>query len=243
MAPPNTLANDTEKAFQAADPEHFRFQTEAPFVSQRERELLSQAFLPLGQRPLDIGCGEGATLLHLGAKGAVGVDLFEDKVRFAQAAVPECHFEVGSIYDLPFPTGAFDHVLLRDVVHHLDEPARAFEECARALEAGGRLDVLEPCRYNPLIALHALTHREERGELRSTVPFLRGLIERHFRIASVTRMQPLPVHRIVFHPRMGAPDLAENHTVCSIVSTVEALAERIVPQAFWTYIHVRAYLR
>lgn len=243
VAPQNILARDSEKAFQDADPEHFRFQTEAPFVSQRERELLMQAFMPLGQRALDIGCGEGATLLHLGAQGAVGVDLFEDKIRFAKEAVPACHFEVGSIYDLPFPAGAFDHVLLRDVVHHLDEPARAVEECARVLETGGRLDLLEPCRYNPLIALHALTHREERGELRSTVPFLRGLIERHFRIEAVTRLQPLPIHRVVFHPRMGSPQLADNPTVCSVVSTVEALAERLVPRVFWTYIHVRAQLR
>lgn len=233
-----------EDAFGAAQPEHFAWRTSAPFVRERERELVEAAFLPLGGRVLDVGCSEGATLFHLGQpEGAVGVNLFEDKLRFARARLPRCRFVSGSAYDLPFEAGAFDHVLVRDVIHHLDRPASALAECKRVLAPGGRINVLEPCRYNLLIFLHALAKPEERGELRSTMPFLEALLEEAgFRVASRTRHQPLPVHRIVFHPQMGRPTLAENDWMRAAVAGTERLARRVVPKRFWAYLHLRGVL-
>jgi SAM-dependent methyltransferase len=234
-----------EDAFGEAQPDHFAWQTRAPFVGERERELVEAAFLPLGERVLDVGCSEGATLFHLGAPaGAVGVDLFEDKLAFARAQLPGCRFVTGSAYELPFDAGAFDHVLVRDVIHHLDRPERALAECRRVLVAGGRIDVLEPCRYSPLIFLHALVKPEERGELRSTMAFLADLLEvAGFRVVSRTRHQAMPVHRIVFHPEMGRPALANNGLVRAAVARTERLAERVLPKPFWAYLHLRATLR
>ena len=40
-----------EAAFGKAAPDHFDWQTTSPVVSDRERELVQGAFLPLGQRP------------------------------------------------------------------------------------------------------------------------------------------------------------------------------------------------
>jgi SAM-dependent methyltransferase len=45
---------------------------------------------------------------------------------------------------LPFVAGAFDAVLALDLLHHLDEPARFFEECVRVLKPAGRVAVVEP---------------------------------------------------------------------------------------------------
>ncbi len=87
------LRDHLADAFGAAAPEHFDWQTRGAFVSEREAELVRQAFLPLGKRVLDLGCGEGATLYHLGApEGAVGVDLFADKLAFARRRLPACRF-------------------------------------------------------------------------------------------------------------------------------------------------------
>lgn len=227
-------------AFGAAAPEHFAWQTEAAFVAERERDLLRAAFLPLGRRVLDVGCGEGATLLHLGApEGAVGVDLFEDKVAFARAQLPGCRFVTASAEALPFADGDFDHVLVRDVIHHVPEPARLLTECHRVLAPGGRIDVLEPCRYNPLIFLHAVMNRAERGELRSTMEFLSGLVGRRFEGVTTARFQPMPIHRVVFHPVLGWPRLAEQSAVRWLVDGVERLAGRVVPEGAWAYLHVR----
>jgi len=228
-------------AFGAAAPEHFDWQTSGAFVSEREADLVRGAFLPLGERILDVGCGEGATLYHLGApKGAVGVDLFEDKLVFARTRLPACSFVVSSVEEMPFDAGSFDQVIVRDVVHHLDEPERLVDECFRVLTPGGRIDVLEPCRYNPLILLHALTNRAERGELRSTLPFLARLLSRRFTVQMTARYQAMPIHRLVLHPDMGRPSLGESPTVRRALAGFERLAEAVLPSPSWAYIHVRA---
>lgn len=230
-----------QTAFGEAAALHFSWQTRAPGVAEHERDLCEKAFLPLGARVLDVGCGEGATLFHLGAPaGAVGIDLFASKVAFAQRELPECRFLAASAYELPFERGAFDHVLARDLIHHLERPERFIDECARVLAPGGRIDVLEPCRYNPLIALHALTNKVERGELRSTATFLESLLRRRFTVQSTRRHQALPLHRVVFHPVLGRPRWAELRWVAASVSMAERAASRLVPRSMWAYIHVRA---
>jgi ubiquinone/menaquinone biosynthesis C-methylase UbiE len=227
--------------FGDAAPEHFDWQTRGAFVSEREADLVRHAFLPLGRRVLDVGCGEGATLYHLGAPaGAVGVDLFEAKLAFARERLPACRFVAASVEALPFDDSAFDHVLVRDVVHHLDEPARLVDECRRVLAPGGRIDVLEPCRNNPLIFLHALANKAERGELRSTLPFLVDLLSKRFSVQRTARYQALPVHRLVLHPDMGRPSLGEAPAVRALLAGVERAAEAVVPGPLWAYIHVRA---
>ncbi|MEO8903130.1 MAG: class I SAM-dependent methyltransferase [Polyangiaceae bacterium] len=233
-----------EAAFGKAAPDHFEWQTTSPVVSERERALVQSAFLPLGQRVLDLGCGEGATLFHLGAPpGATGIDLFPDKIRFAQERLPQCRFVTGTVYELPFDAGSFDHLLVRDVIHHLDEPQRFVAECARVLAPGGTIDILEPCRYNPLIALHAIMNRAERGELRSTEPFLTGLLRGSFRVENVSRHQPLPVHRLVYHPKLGNPEFARTRGVSKVVDAVERSAKVLMPKGAWAYLHVRATLQ
>jgi SAM-dependent methyltransferase len=231
------------EAFGDADPAQFAWQTEGAFVSQRERALVEAAFLPLGARVLDLGCAEGATLRHLGnPASAVGVDLFPAKLAFARAHAPRGQFVAGSAEALPFADGSFDHVLIRDLIHHIPDPTRMIDECARVLAPGGRIDVLEPCRWNPLIALHAITQPAERGELRSTPGYLSQLLARRFAVAGVTRHQALPLHRLVFHHRRGTMHLAERAGWTAVVDQLERVAATVMPRAAWAYIHVRAYL-
>jgi SAM-dependent methyltransferase len=232
-----------EAAFGDAAPEHFSWQTSAPGIAERERELVQAAFLPLGQRVLDLGCGEGATLYHLGGpEGAVGVDLFPKKIAFAQQQLPMCRFVAASVYELPFEPASFDHLLVRDVIHHLEDPERFIAECVRVLVPGGRIDVLEPCRYNPLIAMHAALNVAERGELRSTEPFLRGLLQQRFVQLRVQRFQPMPLHRLVYHPQLGRPALANSQRFRDGLQRFETLLGSVVPSAAWAYLHLRGQL-
>jgi ubiquinone/menaquinone biosynthesis C-methylase UbiE len=168
------------------------------------------------------------------------VDLFEDKVRFATERLPQCIFRQASVYELPFDDGSFDQLLVRDLIHHLDEPARFIAECARVCSAGGRVDILEPCRNNPLIVAHAILNPVERGELRSTIPFVNTILQGHFRPVGEQYLQALPLHRLVFHPTLGRPRLASSQWVRTAVDAVEAVAERLMPKKTWAYLHVRA---
>lgn len=229
------------EAFGKASPEQFFWQTRHPIVSERERHLVERAFLPLQKRILDVGCGEGATFHHLGApRGAVGIDLFEAKVEFARSQMPECKFERASVYELPFENGSFDQVIVRDLIHHLDEPTRAIDEVRRVLAPGGRLDVLEPIGRNPLVLLHAMVEPSERGELRSTRRYLEGLVGRCFSIISSDSLQPLPIHRLVYHRKVGRPELSESAFARRSVDVMEQAAERLLPEFLWAYLHIRA---
>jgi SAM-dependent methyltransferase len=227
-----------------ATPVHYAWQTEGAYVARKERDLVRAAFFPLQGRVLDLGCGEGATLFHLGEPdGAVGVDLFPEKVAFAQQRLPRCRFVAASALDLPFDAKSFDHVIVRDVIHHIPEPDRLMDEIARVVAPGGRVDVLEPCRYNPLIAMHALAIPVERGELRSTEGYLTGLLLKHFDVASTSRHQALPIHRIVFHPDLGRPAWGNDRVMSGLIRGVEGLAERVLPRIMWAYLHIRAFAR
>ena len=231
-------------AFGHADPDYFAWQTRGAYVAEQERALVESAFLPLGKRVLDLGCGQGATLLHLGARtGVTGVDLFLPRARFAAVAVPGPKFLTASGLALPFRDGAFDHVVIRDVIHHLDHPAQVLEECARVLAPHGRLDVLEPCRLNPLIALQGLLRPEERGELRSSEPFLKKLLAARFDVLRVQRLQPLPLHRVVLHPTMGSPSLGDHPIASVVLGLTEHFAGRAIPSWAWAYLHLRATRR
>jgi len=231
-----------ESYFAAAEPDHFAWQTDCPYVSDRERALVRTAFLPLGRRVLDLGCGEGATFHHLGAgAGAVGIDTSEQKVRFAAEALPQARFVVASAEDLPFDDGSFEQVIVRDVIHHLPSPDRMVEQAWRVLAPAGRLDVLEPCAFNPLIALHALSVAAERGELRSTPARLSALVSRRFSIEHIRRLAPLPIHRVLFHPTLGSPRLARHGAAQVAVAALEQLAGRVMPPWAYSYIHLRAH--
>lgn len=101
------------------------------YVHQRRVRVLAEIFasyLPREVSVLDVGCGDGLLANELiGIRpdlGIVGVDVFER---------PDCAITM-TIFDgetLPFDEGAFDVVLLADVLHHTREPALLLEEARR----------------------------------------------------------------------------------------------------------------
>jgi SAM-dependent methyltransferase len=234
------LVGEQEAAFGHSDEAHFAWQVGHPYVAARERELVRAAFEPLGERVLDVGCGQGATLLHLGAPAsAVGLDASAAFIAFAREHVPGPEFVVGDAEALPFEGGRFDQLIVRDLVHHLERPELFVREAERLLGRGGRLDLLEPCRYNPLIALHALAVPAERGELRSTATYLRRQFEPCFELEALCHHQAMPLHRVVFHPRLGRPLLGERPRVRDAVAAAERAASWLLPRWSWSYLHLR----
>ena len=108
----------------------------------------------VGERPLgsllDVGTGTGRMLELLAPQAgrALGVDQSPQMLRMARtrlerAGLRNAQLRQGDIFALPVERDAFDLVVLHQVLHYLDDPARALREVARTLRPGGRLLVVD----------------------------------------------------------------------------------------------------
>ena len=116
---------------------------------------------------LDLGTGTGRMLELFGAdiERGLGLDLSLDmlalaRARLDRAGLRHCSVRHGDIYDLALPRDSFDAVIIHQVLHFLDDSARAIAEAARVLRPSGRLLVVD-------FAPHDLEFlREERAHRR-----------------------------------------------------------------------------
>jgi ubiquinone/menaquinone biosynthesis C-methylase UbiE len=92
---------------------------------------------------LDAGTGTGVFAEAFAARGlrVTGVDLDEELLGRARAAVPAAEFRTAALEQLPFRERAFDLVFLGQVLHETDDPLSALREARRV--AGIRVAVLE----------------------------------------------------------------------------------------------------
>jgi ArsR family transcriptional regulator len=108
----------------------------------------------LGNRPiralLDLGTGTGRMLQLLapGVSRMVGLDashamLSVARANLEKAGLSRVELRQGDIYAPPFPRDSFDLVIVHQVLHYLDDPARALREAARLVAPGGRLLVVD----------------------------------------------------------------------------------------------------
>ncbi|UPT75115.1 MAG: bifunctional 2-polyprenyl-6-hydroxyphenol methylase/3-demethylubiquinol 3-O-methyltransferase UbiG [Elusimicrobiota bacterium] len=106
------------------------------------REALRTEGIGPGASVLDVGCGGGLISNPLAAAGfrVKGVDLSPRSLEAARSRAPQgALYAPGNALSLDEPDGAYDAVLLMDILEHVDEPARAVAEAARVLKPGGAL--------------------------------------------------------------------------------------------------------
>ncbi len=99
---------------------------------------------------LDLGTGTGRMLELLAPRAAraVGIDqspqmLALARDRLEKAALRNVQLRQGDIYALPVEHDHYDLVIIHQVLHYLDDPARAVREAARALRPSGRLLIID----------------------------------------------------------------------------------------------------
>lgn len=103
---------------------------------------------PLGA-VLDLGTGTGRMLQLLAerAERLVGVDASHAMLAVARARLAEAQVRAElrqcDVYALPFEMKGFDLIVLHQVLHFLDDPARVLREAALRLRPGGRLLVVD----------------------------------------------------------------------------------------------------
>jgi ubiquinone/menaquinone biosynthesis C-methylase UbiE len=109
-------------------------------VSGAEPDLAAFGGVKAGTLCLDVGAGKGRASRPLLAAGARVVLLERDGARLAEAAAAlagPASFVRGDARSLPFAAGTFDAVVIRALVHHLEDPAHALREAARVARPGG----------------------------------------------------------------------------------------------------------
>ncbi len=99
---------------------------------------------------LDLGTGTGRMLELFGPQleRGLGLDFSLDmpavaRARLDRAGLKQCSVRQGDIYDLAMPKDSFDVVVIHQVLHFLDDGARAIQEAVRVLRPGGRLLVVD----------------------------------------------------------------------------------------------------
>ncbi|HLW93239.1 MAG TPA: metalloregulator ArsR/SmtB family transcription factor [Roseiarcus sp.] len=124
----------------------------------------------IGDKPvgalLDLGTGTGRMLELFApiAQRAVGVDqspamLALARSRIDQTDLRNVQLRQGDIYAPPVERNAYDVAIIHQVLHFLDDPARALAEAARALKAGGRLLVVDFAAHEEEFLREAFAHR------------------------------------------------------------------------------------
>lgn len=95
---------------------------------------------------IDLGTGIGSVLKTFApiTGQAIGIDSSREmlavaRVNLERAGIRHAQVRHGDLYALPFADACADLVTVHQVLHFLDDPARALQEAVRILKPGGRL--------------------------------------------------------------------------------------------------------
>lgn len=112
-----------------------------------------EKYIPFPSNILEVGCGVGDFLLYCRSrekKDIKGIDISEESVKITNARLKKSGFheaaQVQDIYklaDLVDMRNKFDVVIMRGVVHHLEDPKLAFDNIFKVLNSEGYLIILE----------------------------------------------------------------------------------------------------
>lgn len=135
-----------------------------------EREVEAAILEAVGERPfgalLDLGTGTGRMIELLAGRfdRAVGIDSSHEMLAIARAELDRAglttaRVQQGDVYSLNPARDGFDLVTVHQVLHYLDDPARALREAARSLRPGGRMLIVDFAPHGLEFLRDAHAHR------------------------------------------------------------------------------------
>jgi SAM-dependent methyltransferase len=164
-----------------------------------------------GKTILDCGCGRGfylKMLRHLGDARLFGIDLelpYLRKARRNTAELDRVLVASASIYDLPFPGGHFDAVVLSEILEHVERDVDGLREVWRVLKPGG-------------VALLTVPH--------AAYPFWWDPINRTLETLFGTHVGRGPLAGIwAFHVRLYTPEQLRNAALAAGFEVEEELSQ------------------
>ena len=124
---------------------------------------------------LDCGCGAGEYVFALRqafGTDAWGIEYSEEKVRQARRHASQAsRIKQGDIQHMDEPDGAYDVVLVNEVLEHVPDERAALREVNRILKPGGWLILISPNRWFPF-ETHGVYLRGTDLSLPPCVPFI-----------------------------------------------------------------------
>jgi SAM-dependent methyltransferase len=140
----------------------------------------------VGKSICEIGCGEAGVLAAIkdrGAANVVGIDIRQEAIDRARVIFDglklKGDFALHNITDQDTPPAwreAFDLVILRDVIEHLDETENSLKHVMEFVKPGGHLYIVFPPYYSPFGA-----HQHLLKTFWGNVPFIQLLPDAMFK--------------------------------------------------------------
>ena len=113
--------------------------------SNRFYAMLARRYGRRGARLLEIGSGLGHLVAQLeDAFETNGIDLNHWAVKESKSVVNRSSLQTASAQELPFEDDAFNVVIIKHIVEHLPDPAKAINEIGRVTAKGGCLILATP---------------------------------------------------------------------------------------------------
>jgi len=113
--------------------------------SNRFNAILARRYGRRGARLLEIGTGMGHLVGQLeDTFETYGMDINHWAVKQSKPVAEKTDLQVASAQELPYQDGAFNVVIIKHIVEHLPDPAKAIREIGRVTEPGGILILATP---------------------------------------------------------------------------------------------------
>lgn len=113
--------------------------------SNRFYAMLARRYGKRGARLLEVGSGLGHLIGQLeDTFQTYGMDLNHWAVKVSKSVIQRTSLQTASAQDLPFADDSFNVVIIKHIVEHLPDPARAIREIGRVTEPGGILILATP---------------------------------------------------------------------------------------------------
>ena len=174
------------------------------FVARRkiiDALIRKQARPPRGARILEVGCGTGSNIALLQRFGTVDAIEPDDDARALSTERTGVAVKGGLLPDgVVLEDGAYDLIVLLDVLEHIPDDTAALGGLRRKLKPGGRLLITVPAMPS-LWSAHDVAHHHQR---RYTPAQLRSVVERSgFRIRHQSHFNTLLLPLIVAARTIG----------------------------------------
>ncbi len=113
--------------------------------SNRFFAMLARRYGTRGARLLEVGSGMGHLVGMLeDSFKTMGLDLNHWAVKQSKSVVDRSALQTASAEELPYQDGVFNVVIIKHIVEHLPNPAKAINEIGRVTEKGGYLILATP---------------------------------------------------------------------------------------------------